>query len=552
MTAGRLPVPTIHRTGAGPTVVLLHSLGANHHMWDGLAPLLPGHSLVSYDLPGHGDAPVPDAPYRIDDAARQLVEVIGETGGRSHVVGLSIGGLVALQVAAERPDLVDRLVLVDSVAVYPEMLKQQWSDRADSVPRNGMASVVDATLTLCFTAGYLEGGGPAVAQLRDWLLACNPDGYGRSCEALEEVDLTDRAGRVTAPTLVVCGEDDAPPFLQAARWFGETIPGASLHWLTQARHAGALEQPAQFADALRAFKVLGGYGFGGDALGQIQEGRSRNAHLGGRLEQFAARGGTIATGAVEVAAAVEVVVLSLPNAVALAETVAALRAAARPGLVVVEASTLSVADKVKACEALADVGVHLLDCPMSGTGQQARKGDLVAYLSGDDSDAKAVATTALAGFVRRTIDVGAFGNGSKMKFVANLLVAVHNTSAAEALLLAERAGLPLDLVIDAVGDGAGGSKMLQVRGPRMAERRYSDPTATVATMEKDLALITAFATELGSPTPLLSVASSLYRFALEQDRQDEDTACVFGVLERLGDVVIDLRVSAGDDQSTQA
>jgi L-threonate 2-dehydrogenase len=169
---------------------------------------------------------------------------------------------------------------------------------------------------------------------------------------------------------------------------------------------------------------------------------------------------------------------------------------------------------------------------MSGTGQQARDGDLVAYLSGDD-EAKEKAKPVLAAFTRAQYDLGPFGRGTAMKLVANLLVAVHNAAAAEALLLAQRAGLDLADVLAAVGDGAGGSRMLQVRGPLMAAGRYSPATATVATMQKDNALIAAFADSVASPTPLFAATAVLYQAAVAQDRLQEDTACVFGVLQRL-------------------
>jgi putative dehydrogenase len=209
-----------------------------------------------------------------------------------------------------------------------------------------------------------------------------------------------------------------------------------------------------------------------------------------------------------------------------------LHAGARPGLVVVETSTLGPDTKQDARDRAQAWGGTLLDCPMSGTGQQARDGDLVAYLSGDDA-AKERVRPVLAAFTRQQYDLGAFGRGTAMKLVANLLVAVHNAAAAEALLLAERAGLDLQDVLTAVGDGAGGSRMLQIRGPLMAEGRYLPATATVATMQKDNALIAAFAESVASPTPLFSATTVLYRAAVAQDRLQEDTACVYGVLERL-------------------
>jgi putative dehydrogenase len=254
-----------------------------------------------------------------------------------------------------------------------------------------------------------------------------------------------------------------------------------------------------------------------------------------RRAEHEARGGAVCDSPADVAGGADVVVTSLPSADALLAVLdgeGGLHARGSRGLVVVETSTLSPEAKRDGHDRAQAWGGTLLDCPMSGTGRQARDGDLIAYLSGDRA-AKRKAMPMLAACTRAQHDLGAFGQGTTMKLVANLLVAVHNAAAAEALLLAQRAGLDLDQVLTAVGDGAGGSRMLAVRGPLMAAGRYAEPTATVATMQKDNALIAAFAASVASPTPLFSATTVLYQAAVAQDRLHEDTACVFGVLQRL-------------------
>ena len=255
----------------------------------------------------------------------------------------------------------------------------------------------------------------------------------------------------------------------------------------------------------------------------------------GRRADHGERGGTVCTSPAEVARGADVVVTSLPSAEALLAVLDGedgLGAGGRPGLVILETSTLGHDTKEDGRVRAQAWGGTLLDCPMSGTGQQARDGDLVAYLSGDEA-AKERALPALAAFTREQYDLGSFGRGTAVKLIANLLVAVHNAAAAEALLLARRAGLDLRDVLTAVGDGAGGSRMFQVRGPLMVEGRYLPATATVAMMRKDNALIAAFADSVASPTPLFSAATVLYQAAVAQDRLLEDTACLHAVLERL-------------------
>jgi 3-hydroxyisobutyrate dehydrogenase-like beta-hydroxyacid dehydrogenase len=242
------------------------------------------------------------------------------------------------------------------------------------------------------------------------------------------------------------------------------------------------------------------------------------------------RGGQVAAGPAGTAEAAEVIVTSLPHTRALHDVTHQL--AAPPGRIVIETSTLPVPDKEQARDFLAERGAVLLDCPLSGTGGQARNKDVVAYLSGP-AGAKDRAKPVLRAMTRGIHDVGAFGNGSAMKFIANLLVAVHNTAAAEALVLAERAGLDLATVLAAVGDGAGTSRMFEVRGPAMAAADYSGPGVRTSVFGKDLDIIAGFARDVGSPTPLFALASAFYTAALAQGRADEDAACVHAVLRAM-------------------
>jgi L-threonate 2-dehydrogenase len=257
-----------------------------------------------------------------------------------------------------------------------------------------------------------------------------------------------------------------------------------------------------------------------------------------RLAEHAQRGGSCAGSPAEAVAEADLVVTSLPSTAALWDVLRGdkgIAAQPREDLLLVEASTLSVDVKESARDFLAGHGKAMLDCPLSGTGAQARRKDVVAYVSGDQQ-AKDRAGPLLTAMTRGWYDVGAFGNGTRMKIIANLLVSVHNVAAAEALVLAERAGLSLDTVLAAVTDGAGTSRMLEIRGPLMAARNYTGPGINTRVFAKDLEIIDAFARGLDTPTPLFSLASTFYRAALAQGRDLEDTACVHAVLDQLASV----------------
>ncbi len=243
-------------------------------------------------------------------------------------------------------------------------------------------------------------------------------------------------------------------------------------------------------------------------------------------------GGTSARSCREVANTCEIMVTSLPSADALLDTARKLAESARTGKIVIEASTLPIPVKEEARKLLAARGVILLDCPLSGTGAQARAKDLVVYASGDHK-AYRRATAVMEGFARAHYYVGKFGAGSKMKFVANLLVAIHNVAAAEAMVLGMKAGLDPAMVLKVVSDGAGNSRMLEVRGPMMVKGDYSDATMKVQIWQKDMTIIGDFARKLDCPTPLFSASAPVYIAAMAMGRKAEDTAAVCAVLEQM-------------------
>ncbi len=226
-----------------------------------------------------------------------------------------------------------------------------------------------------------------------------------------------------------------------------------------------------------------------------------------------------------------IVMTSLPTPAAVESVAKAIADSREPQRIVVELSTLTLADKLRFEAILKKAGHIPLDCPLSGTGAQAKMRDLIVYASGD-SAAIARCSQLFADFAKQSADLGVFGNGSKMKFVANHLVAIHNVATAEAMILAERAGLNPKRVVEMVGPGAGGSRMFQLRAPMMAERNYEPATMRVSTWKKDMAIIAEFAEDVGVETPLFTLTQPVYAEAIAMGLGDQDTASVFEVLKR--------------------
>ena len=226
-----------------------------------------------------------------------------------------------------------------------------------------------------------------------------------------------------------------------------------------------------------------------------------------------------------------IVMTSLPTPAAVESVARQIAESGERQRIVVELSTLTLADKLRFEATLKKAGHIALDCPLSGTGAQAKMRDLIVYASGDSAAIERCGQL-FADFAKQSADLGVYGNGSRMKFVANHLVAIHNVATAEAMILAERAGLDPKRVVEMVGPGAGGSRMFQMRAPMMVEGKYEPATMKVSTWKKDMAIIAEFADDIGCETPLFTLTQPVYTQAMAMGLGDQDTAAVFEVLKR--------------------
>jgi putative dehydrogenase len=251
------------------------------------------------------------------------------------------------------------------------------------------------------------------------------------------------------------------------------------------------------------------------------------------VEAFVALGGKAARSAGEVGMAADTLITSLPSAAALFDVVGQLRALPRGERIVAETSTFALDDKTRAQGELAQAGIVMLDCPLSGSGVQALERDVLVYGSGP-RDAYERCLPVFNGFSRAPHYLGAFGNGSKMKYVANLMVAVHTVVAGEAFTLARKAGLDPAQMFQVVSDGAAGSRALDVRGEMLIADTYLPiRTMPLELWRKDMRVIADFANSLACPTPMFSAAVPLYNAAVASGYGDQDTAAVCAVIEAM-------------------
>jgi 3-hydroxyisobutyrate dehydrogenase-like beta-hydroxyacid dehydrogenase len=250
--------------------------------------------------------------------------------------------------------------------------------------------------------------------------------------------------------------------------------------------------------------------------------------------ELAEAGGTVARSAAEVAASSDVIVSIVPDATAVRDVVcgaAGTLTTLRPRTVHIEMSTIDVDAKSRIRDAVRARGGDLLDCPISGSPGMVAPRLATTFASGEKASIDAVASVLDA--ISRWVYTGPFGSGARMKYVANLLLAVHTVAAAEALALARRSGLDLGLVQRTIDSSIAGSAIWEQRGPMMAERRWSPAPGPVSTLGPILEQIEDCAASAGQPTPVFAAAKLVFDKALADGWGELDIACVHDQLSGL-------------------
>jgi 3-oxoadipate enol-lactonase len=234
-----------------PVLVLGSSIGTSTALWEPQVPALARRfRVVRYDHRGHGRSPVPPGPYELADLGGDVVALLDRLGvQRAHLGGLSLGGMVAMWVAAHAPERVDRLALVcTSAKLGPPAL---WAGRAAAVRTGGMAAIAEPVVARWFPHGYPDDA--MVDRMREVLLATPPEGYAACCAAIEVMDLEPVLPTIAAPTLVIAGgEDPATPPEHAER-IAAAVPGARLAIVDGAAHLANLSHPEELTRLLRSF-----------------------------------------------------------------------------------------------------------------------------------------------------------------------------------------------------------------------------------------------------------------------------------------------------------
>jgi 3-oxoadipate enol-lactonase len=235
-----------------PVLMLSNSLGTNLHMWDEqVAPFTRHFRLVRYDRRGHGRSSVPKGPYTMERLGRDVLCVLDGLGiDKINWCGLSMGGMVGMWLGANAANRVDRLILSNTAAYFPD--KTVWQGRIKLLREKGLQGIVDANMERWFTRGFRERSPQVMAKIRDMFLATHVDGYIACGEAIRDMDHRPLLSKITAPTLVIAGRHDPSTTLEAGEFIQEHVPGADIAVL-DAAHISNLEQPQAYADTVLRF-----------------------------------------------------------------------------------------------------------------------------------------------------------------------------------------------------------------------------------------------------------------------------------------------------------
>ncbi len=240
--------------GKGTPVMLSHALGADLHLWDGLATALADrHAVLRYDHRGHGGSAAPPGPYTMDELVDDAARLIREWGvGPVVFVGISMGGMVAQGLAVRHPELLRGVVIAHSSARYPEEARAAWAQRIAAIEAGGLAAIADGTMERWFTPGFRAAQPALVERTRQTLLATDAAGYVACAQAVASVNWLDALATVRTPALVLAGTHDAGAPPEMAQAIAERVAGAELLSIASA-HIGVAEQPELFAHAVRGF-----------------------------------------------------------------------------------------------------------------------------------------------------------------------------------------------------------------------------------------------------------------------------------------------------------
>ena len=249
----RLEGQFINAMLTGIPLVFINSLGSDLRIWDGVIPYFgEDFPIVRYDKRGHGLSDCPPGPYTLRDHTTDLAGLLTVLEVPSAIlIGVSVGGMIALDFAHQYPQRVHALVLCDTGAQIGTA--EAWSERSAIVRQEGLASIAPLILGRWFSRSFSTGEPATYRGYYNMLTRTPAEGYAATCEALRDADLRNVVKSITVPSLVLCGDEDiaTPPTL--GQELATTLPNANFQLIYQAGHLPSIEQPRAVATAIKQF-----------------------------------------------------------------------------------------------------------------------------------------------------------------------------------------------------------------------------------------------------------------------------------------------------------
>lgn len=240
-----------------PWIVLSNSLATDLRLWEPqMASLTNNFRVLRYDTRGHGKSGAARAPYNLKMLAGDALTLIDALNiQRADFVGISLGGMIGLELAISHPDRIQRLICCDARADAPDAYKAIWDGNIGRVAEGGVAAICEPTLERWFTADFLQNPEnlDALTSVRSMILGTTRDGYEGVARCLQKLDILPRLGAINCPTLYLVGESDPAASVDVMEDMKNRTANAELLILKNAAHISNLEQPQAFSEGIRRF-----------------------------------------------------------------------------------------------------------------------------------------------------------------------------------------------------------------------------------------------------------------------------------------------------------
>ncbi|MBS3758238.1 MAG: 3-oxoadipate enol-lactonase [Desulfobacterales bacterium] len=238
-----------------PVIACSHCLAGDSCIWDTqVIALREKYRILRFDTRGHGGSSAPEGPYSMEMLANDVVDLFDEIGIRkAHFMGISMGGMIAQTLALKHPECISSLILCDTTCSIPESMHPIWDERIQTVDREGMEAVVDETLNRWLSPDFQAHCPATTEKIREIILDTPVPGFIGCAHAIKNFDLKNRLPKISVPTLIMVGENDAGTPVESARQIHENLRGSELAILPQAYHLSNIEAADDFNKRLMGF-----------------------------------------------------------------------------------------------------------------------------------------------------------------------------------------------------------------------------------------------------------------------------------------------------------